>query len=630
MTNNINFEIGKLGNTATLLIKPETTSFDYLMDSSKVSERFLHLAALLPKNEILGWQISSDSKRNISSYIFSSSGIKITNADFNWIFQKCGITEKKKRSSKIKNFYGKNRKIYILSSVDGSPIDTGANKNSESNDCNNRSIGVDSFFSEMFNMFINADAVIRFIAGSSDKNASGHGMFLISLPNEISLRMQTIISLVFPHMTAKEIVDSSDINKEENLLPDEYFEDWTKWFLATHIKKVFDDFNREFDDNDIYDFDSDTDYIDDDFDESETDDSNDPYFCYSSMNIWELKLTASSYMSLTNAGINSVRELLHMSDERINHICSTQRQIQEIKKKISEIKTEAEKETASDIDYQTSLNNLVGLSEIKEQIRKIAAFAAMKKEMASNGKTDLSIALNMEFIGNPGTAKTTVARIIAGVFHEIGLLKSPCILEAGRADLIANYEGQTADKVKRLFEKAKGRLLFIDEAYSLIEYEQGAFGDEAINTIVQEMENNREDTIVVFAGYPDKMENFISRNPGLRSRVPFRITFHDYSAEELLRIAEYDAKNRGFSITPEAKEKLTSLCKKAAGNPEYGNGRFCRNLIENAIIEFAARKYGVEEKTIVDRFELEADDFHIPSYVKSVRTTNPIGFVVSR
>ena len=160
--------------------------------------------------------------------------------------------------------------------------------------------------------------------------------------------------------------------------------------------------------------------------------------------------------------------------------------------------------------------------------------------------------LNMEFIGNPGTAKTTVARITAGILHEIGLLPTSELVEVGRADLVAKYTGQTADKVKEVFQKAKGKLLFIDEAYALTDCWENSYGDEAISTIVQEMENNREDTVVIFAGYPDKMNEFFSRNPGLRSRVPFTIRFSDYSAEEMAQIVEAEAKKRGFSLMPEA------------------------------------------------------------------------------
>ena len=192
----------------------------------------------------------------------------------------------------------------------------------------------------------------------------------------------------------------------------------------------------------------------------------------------------------------------------------------------------------------------------------------MKRAMSIPG-----ISLNMEFSGNSGTAKTTVARILAGILYETGLISDRELVEVGRADLVARYEGQTAEKVRDVFRRAKGKLLFIDEAYSLLEEREGAFGDEAISTIVQEMENRREDTIVVFAGYPDKMDEFFSRNPGMRSRVPFRIDFPDYSTEEMAEIVELEARKRGFSIEAGSREKIMEICTLAAGRPDAGNGR---------------------------------------------------------
>ena len=168
-------------------------------------------------------------------------------------------------------------------------------------------------------------------------------------------------------------------------------------------------------------------------------------------------------------------------------------------------------------------------------------------------------------------------------------------------------------------------MLFIDEAYSLVDDRKGSFGDEAINTIIQEMENNREETIVIFAGYPDKMESFFSRNPGLRSRVPFSISFSDYSANEMVKIAEFEAKKRGFSVDTEAYEKVTAICSDAALHPDGGNGRFCRNLIENAILGYASRVYGNNDSDTDKNYILTADDFTPPTGMNDTKKI-PIGF----
>jgi SpoVK/Ycf46/Vps4 family AAA+-type ATPase len=273
------------------------------------------------------------------------------------------------------------------------------------------------------------------------------------------------------------------------------------------------------------------------------------------------------------------------------------------------------------------LDKLIGLDEVKEQVRRITAFARMKKAMGEVGSKQLSMALNMEFTGNPGTAKTTVARILAGLFNEIGLLNSSDIVEVGRSDLVAGYVGQTAKKVKDVFAKAKGRLLFIDEAYTLLECRKNDFGDEAIDTIVQEMENHREETIVIFAGYPDKMAEFFERNPGLRSRVPFSINFKDYESETLAEISAMEASKRGFDISEEAYGKVISLCGEASKKPGFGNGRFCRNLVENAILNYAYRKYQDDASEVnPDLLILDTSDFQMPQGFDRTKVEKKFGF----
>ena len=174
--------------------------------------------------------------------------------------------------------------------------------------------------------------------------------------------------------------------------------------------------------------------------------------------------------------------------------------------------------------------------------------------------------------------------------------------------------------------------MFIDEAYSLLEGHDGDYGREAISTIVQEMENNREDTVVIFAGYPNRMKSFFSVNPGLRSRVPFRISFQDYSVEEMLEITELEAKKRGFSISEEAKDKLLSLCGAAVGKAEMGNGRFCRNLVENAILDYALRVYEEDGEEKDSEFILLPEDFSAPSLQDNPKCSpkkQPIGFRIT-
>lgn len=150
------------------------------------------------------------------------------------------------------------------------------------------------------------------------------------------------------------------------------------------------------------------------------------------------------------------------------------------------------------------------------------------------------------------------------------MTKNPEVVEVGRADIVARYQGQTAAKVKSVFEKAKGKVLFIDEAYSLVEGYEGAYGDEAINTIVSEMENNRDNTFVIFAGYPKEMENFFGKNPGLKSRVQFSLDFKDYSAVEMEKIVSLEASKRGFTVDKEARGEILSICGEAEKSSENG------------------------------------------------------------
>ena len=237
-------------------------------------------------------------------------------------------------------------------------------------------------------------------------------------------------------------------------------------------------------------------------------------------------------------------------------------------------------------DPEVELDSMIGLTNIKNMVKKCVATSYMNKirkdTFEENDKNFVSTPMHLAFLGNPGTAKTTVARLVTRILKKKGIIKKENILEVGRKDLVAKYVGHTAPLVKAVFEKAKGGVLFIDEAYSLLDDRAGSFGDEAINTIIAEMENHRDDVIVIFAGYTDRMREFIAQNEGLRSRLSYVLEFNDYTSDELYEIFEKMISDSQLIVTSEAKEYVKSVIDDISKGKDFGNGRFVRKLIENA------------------------------------------------
>jgi SpoVK/Ycf46/Vps4 family AAA+-type ATPase len=257
-------------------------------------------------------------------------------------------------------------------------------------------------------------------------------------------------------------------------------------------------------------------------------------------------------------------------------------------KDIAVARKEAVKAKPQGTAYE-ELSLMIGLTEAKDVIKKALNYYKMQKLYEEKGVKKNNPAMHMIFTGNPGTAKTTVARLFARIMKENGLLSKGQLVEVGRGDLVGKYTGWTAQTVQAKFKEAMGGVLFIDEAYSLVDGRDGSFGDGAINTIVQEMENHRSDVVVIFAGYPDKMEGFLDKNPGLRSRIAFHVPFADYSSTELCQIAEMLSKKNGMKIETAALEKLERAFDAAKSNTDFGNGRYVRNVFEQAKMNQASR-----------------------------------------
>lgn len=268
------------------------------------------------------------------------------------------------------------------------------------------------------------------------------------------------------------------------------------------------------------------------------------------------------------------------------------------------------KASKNDFNLEESLKKIVGVSEVKNFIRGLEAEVKIKnKRKAAGLETDDTQTLHMVFKGNPGTGKTTMARIVGEVLYNLGVLKSKKLVETDRSGLVAGYVGQTAIKTKEKIEEALGGILFIDEAYALAnDASSGGFGKEAIDTLVKGIDDNRDNLLVILAGYDDNMDDFLEVNPGLKSRFPNVIEFADYSVEELLSIADIMFKEKGYEPSPKAREKMSKIFEAAINKSDFGNGRYVRNLLEKAVRNQALRLGDADSLTKEQLTKIEEED----------------------
>ncbi len=291
------------------------------------------------------------------------------------------------------------------------------------------------------------------------------------------------------------------------------------------------------------------------------------------------KIKLLDYITNTHKEINDYTEY---RDKLVNYIS--------FHKTIPSIKEEKSiEEIFSDLD------ELVGLADVKKILHDLVNLIELKK------KSDLKINdvnLHMLFLGNPGTGKTTVARLLSGILYNLGYIKENKLMEVTSKDLVAEYVGQTSIKTNSVIERALGGVLFIDEAYSLSS-KLSTYNDEAIATLIKGMEDNRDNLVVIFAGYTKEMQDFINSNSGIASRIGYTLDFKDYTEDELVEILKGMVKKSGFEITNEALDKVRVIIKDNKDRPNFGNARFIRNLFEKSIILHATNTKNNKRKKVL-------------------------------
>ncbi len=274
------------------------------------------------------------------------------------------------------------------------------------------------------------------------------------------------------------------------------------------------------------------------------------------------------------------------------HVTKTPEPITEIAQEPKESKDSVVITEVMEGDPYKELDELIGLESVKEEVHTIANFAKVQQQRKAQGLKVPKMSFHLVFTGSPGTGKTTVARIVARIYKDLGILKSGHTVETDRSGLVAEYVGQTATKTNAVIDSALNGVLFIDEAYALVPENAGSdYGQEAISTLLKRMEDDRDKLVVIIAGYPNEMKRFIDSNPGLQSRFTRYINFPDYSEQELFDIFKLYLNKNQYTITDDAAQLLKDNLNDAVAHKtkNFGNARYVRNIFERAVEQQANR-----------------------------------------
>ncbi|MBQ3636368.1 MAG: AAA family ATPase [Bacteroidales bacterium] len=307
---------------------------------------------------------------------------------------------------------------------------------------------------------------------------------------------------------------------------------------------------------------------------------------------------------------NEEKLMLNAMDEmgKDNGSSNVQRERQQEQQ--NEEKKEGAQEPAQETDPLADLEEMIGLGPVKEEVKKLASYVKVQKQREALGLKSQSVSYHCVFTGNPGTGKTTVARIVARIYASLGVLKRGHLVETDRSGLVAEYVGQTAKKTNDVIDSALDGVLFIDEAYALANGGNNDYGGEAISTLLKRMEDDRERLVVIIAGYNDEIDGFLETNPGLKSRFNRYINFPDYSADELLKIFMLRTSKSDYKLSDEARERVVELINYSVAHKDknFGNGRFVRNLFEKIVQNQAVRVSEQADVTIDALMTIESED----------------------